>query len=139
MKRLIYQTQCKHLNLNIQLDDIIQRTMTRLYWNNIYLISAEAQVDDMVQLRWMAQSMLQQCNRVVVLATQLEDLNLIVAKSANVSHLYVDEIMESITSVYGGKYAGTSVFAEATFYQAQMMPDIIDHAVESIVVAMPYK
>ncbi len=93
----------------------------------------------MMQLRWIVNSMIQQCNRVVVLAAPLEDLNLIVAKSANVSHLYVDEIMDAIVSTYGGQYHGNSTLAEASFYHFEMMSDIIDYAVESIVVAMPYE
>lgn len=125
--------------LSHQADEIVQRAMTRLHWSNIHLISAQAEVDNIAQLHWLAHDMLQQCHRVVVLASQFEDMTLVIARSSNVSYLYVDEIMKSILSVYTGQYnKSNSTFTQATFYQYDMMPEIIDYAVESIVVAMPY-
>jgi hypothetical protein len=139
MENLICHTQPQHLELRLQADAIVKRTMTRLKECNIYLISAQTEVDNIAQLHWLAHDMLQQCHRVVVLASQFEDMNLIVAKSANVSHLYADEIMKSIFSVYRGQYnRRNNAFTQATFYQYNMMPEIIDYAVESVVVALPY-
>lgn len=137
MQNLIYSSQSVQLELKLQADQIIQRTMTRLFWNNTYLISAQADVRDVAELQWLANHMLEQCHRIVVLATPLEDTHLIVAKSAHIPYLYVDEIMDTLISTFGGRYHGNRSFAQATVYQIDQIPEIIDFAVESIVVAMP--
>jgi len=137
MQNLIYSTSSRQLELKLQADQIIQRTMTFLRGHNIYLISAQADVTNIGELQWLVNHMLEQCHRIVVLAAQLEDNHLIVAKSPHIPHLYVDEIMDTIISAHGGSYNGNKTFAHATFYQYDLIPDIIDHAVESIVVAMP--
>ena len=137
MENLIYWTPSKHYELTLEADQIVQRTMTRLKGNNIDLISAWADVDNIVDLQWLVEYMLQTCNRIVILASQFEDMNLIVAKSAHIQHLYIDEIMDLLVAKYKGCYHGNSTCSHATFYQYDMIPDVIDFVVESVVIAMP--
>ena len=137
MKNTILQPPSQRIKLKTQAEIIIQRTMTQLSGSNIHLISAQAEVNTVGDLQWLAQYMLLKCNRIVVLASQCEDTNLIVAKSTNIDHLYVDEVIYSISSRFGGEYSGNNLLMHGTIYQFGKIPEIIDHAVESIVVARP--
>lgn len=137
MKDMIYRLEHYDKWLPHQADEIVQRTMSRLLWNNVYLISAETEVETIGHLHWLAHYILLKCNRIVVLTLQSEFTHLIIAKSNDVSYLHVNEILSSLTKVYGGDSNGNKSFAHATFYKPDIAPEIIDRAVESVVIALP--
>lgn len=124
--------------LQNQADEIIQRTMFRLFWNNIYLISGQTAVDNIEHLQWIVNHIRHDCNRIVVLTAESEFTHLIVAKSANISHLSVNQVLRPLIDSYSGQISGSKSFAQATFYKQDIAPDIIDNVVESIIIALPY-
>ncbi|GEM_PF-1646846 len=119
-------------------DSIIKRTMTHLHDKNIDLISAETDVATFSDLQRIAQHMTKTCGRVVILTSQDEFTYLIMAKSANVQHLYVDEIVSEIASNYGAHTSGDAYSAMAQFHQQNITPELIDTAVESAIIAIPF-
>lgn len=128
-----------HQKLVSQANQLVHRKMTRLLWNHIDLMSAEIEGDSVGQLYGLANHLRQTCNRVVVLALQSEFTHLIVTKSADIPHLYVDEILDVLSKDYGGQYSKDQAFGHGTFYQQDIIPELIDRVVESIVIALPYE
>ena len=124
--------------LENQANEIVRRTMIRLFWNNIDLISGETDVDNIATLQWLANHIRHDCNRIVVLTAQSEFTHLIVAKSADISHLHMGNILSCIATDYGGQSNGSAAFAQATFYKQHIAPELIDSTIESIIVALPY-
>ena len=137
MNKIIYRLENHNERLIDQADAIVKRSMTRLFGNNVHLISAETEVDTVEQLHWLANTMRHDCNRVVVLTMQSEFSHLVIAKSNNISCLDVNEILGQLIKDYGGQFSGNSSMAYATFYKQDIVSEIIDRAVESIIVALP--
>lgn len=127
-----------YTTLRLQGDDIIRRTMEFINWADVYLVSAQADVQDLPQLYWLANYIRFQCNRMVVLATELEFTHVIVAKSNDILYPHADEILMNLTEAYDGLLSGDTQIADATFYQSNIAPNLIDWAVEAIIVSMPY-
>jgi alanyl-tRNA synthetase len=138
MNNIIHPLGHNNKRLHQQADEIAHRAMTRLYWSNVYLISTRAEVDNVGYLYRLANTLLCTCNRVIVLTLQSEFTHLIVAKSSNVSSLHANETLAPLIKDYGGESNGDESFAHATFYNQDMMPEIVDRAVESIIVRLPY-
>lgn len=126
-----------NLSLIQEAEAIVRRSMTRLRWQNIDLIYAETDYQSITEILFIAYYLRQTCSRIVILTAQGEFTHLTIAKSANVSYLYVDEIVEQINRPYQGIMNGDDLWAQATFNQHDIAPLIIDNAVESIIVAMP--
>jgi len=119
-------------------DEIVEQSMVPLCDKNIKLIYRETYARSLTELRLISKFIIQKCGRVMILTSQDEATHLVIAKSKNVEHLYVDEIIDEIIKRHGGEKAGDEYFATATFNQLDIIPQIIDQAVEAIVVAMPY-
>lgn len=136
MKNIIYRLENHNTR---QAKAIAKRSMTRLFWSNVYFISATAEVDTVEQLYILANRLRYDCNRVVVLTMQSEFSHLVIAKSNNISCLDVNEILDQLIKDYGGQSSGNRSLAHATFYKQDIMSEIIDRVVESIIVALPYE
>jgi len=92
------------------------------------------------QLHGLANNYLRQiCNHAVVLAMQSEYTHLIITKSSDIPHLYINDILDSLTQNYGGHLSKNQTFGHATFYQQGIIPELLDRVVESVIVALPYK
>jgi len=122
-----------------QADTLAQQKMTRLLWNNIDLIFSEIELESLGELQALAKHLCYTCNRVVILGMQSELTHMIVAKSSDISHLYANEILSALATDYGGQSYGDKTFAQATFYQHDIISDLIDSAVQSVIVALPYR
>jgi alanyl-tRNA synthetase len=128
---------CPYNLLVSQVDELEQRKMTPLLWNNIDLISAEVEGITIGELYILANQLRKTCNRVIILALQDESEHLIVTKSANVLHLNVGEILGSLSQDYGGQSSEDKAFVHATFNRQGILPELIDRVLESVVVALP--
>ena len=137
MKHIICDEQI--LNIRRQADEIVRRTMTPISWTDVNLVSAEASVSDISELQQLVDFIRQQCNRIVVLAWQSEFTHLIIAKSNNVPFLCTHEIAQPITEEYDGILVGDQWFSQVTLYKDNIIPELIDRAVELIIVALPYE
>lgn len=140
MNSIMYRSgDCSQATLAQQADSLAQQKMTRLLWNPIDLIFAEIELESIGELQAVVKHLCHTCNRVVILGMQSEMTHLIVAKSSNISHLYANEILAKLAQDYGGRSYGDKSFAQGTFHRHDIIADLIDRAVESIVVALPYK
>jgi hypothetical protein len=137
MDHLINQEASDYFHLQLEANEIIRRTMTHLWGTNIFLISAETSITESEQLCWLAQEMCKSCNRVVILVSQSEYTQLVIAKSTNVEYLDVDEIAESIAQNYDSQSYENTRLAHVIFTKLDIMPNILDQAVESVIIALP--
>lgn len=135
-------------NLSALLDDrrnqlvdyaqqIIKRAMTRLHWKYVDIIYTEVEVLNFAELKFLARYISQVCGRVVVLTLRGEDTHLVISKSGNITHLYVNEIVQEIAQTYGGTASGDEMFATLTSHRPDFIPEMIDMAVQSVIVAIP--
>lgn len=138
MTDLTHLHQHNNLFLYLQSDEIVKRSITPLHWTDLYLISAMADVEDIFQLQWLANYIRQQCNRIVILASQTEFTHLVVARSDNIAYLNADEIIHSMTDENEIDVVGDSSLAYTTLYQQSIAPEVIDRAVELTIIAIPY-
>ena len=137
MDHLINQEASDYFQLQLEANEIIRRTMTHLWGTKIFLISAETSIDKSEQLCWLAQEICKSCNRVVVLVSQSEYTQLVIAKSTNVDYLDVDEIAESIAHKYHSQSYEHTRLVHVIFTRLDIMSNILDQAVESIIIALP--
>jgi hypothetical protein len=121
-------------------DEIVQRKMVRLLWSNVYLISAQTEVKSIGHLYALADYIRRECNRVVILTLESEFTHLVVATSNNVCYLNINETLSPLIKQYNGyiQLNRDESFIHVTFYKQEIVSEVIDRTIESIIVDLPY-
>lgn len=137
MKDILFSDIC-NLPLIQEAEAIVKRSMVKLHPRNVHLLYTEVDVESVGEMLYIAHYLRKTCDRIIILTMQDEFSHLVVAKSPNIAYLYVDEIVQNINHVYKGEMNGDEFLAYSSFYRDDIVPDIVDMAVESVIVAMPY-
>lgn len=123
-----------------QADEIVKKNMIRLLWSNVYLISAQTEIKDVGYLYALTDYIRNECDRIVVLTLESEFTHLVVATSNNVCSININEILRPLIKKYNGQIEidREGTFVHVSFYQQDVAPKVIDYAIESIIVTLPY-
>ncbi len=138
MKDILFSDSC-NLPLVQEAEAIVKRSMVKLYPNkNVHLLYTEVDVKSVGEMLCIARYLRKTCDRIIILTIQDEFTHLVVAKSSNIPYLYVNEVVQKINRVYRGQMCGDEFLAYSSFYRHDIVPYIVDLAVESVIVAMPH-
>ena len=140
MNNIINLLEDRNEGLHHQADEIVRRNMVRLLWSNVYFISSQTEVKSIGHLYTLADYIRRECNRVLVLTLVSEFTHLIVATSNNIGYLNIDETLSPLIKKYNGQIQinREGSFVHVTFYKQDIVSELVDSAIESIIVALPY-